>query len=139
MDSLRQHCSGAIIWRLENIPQVLLLQRKVDGVTWWGFPGGKQEPGESREECVCRELREELGRETKVEEYIGAYSGAGPSGKPLESHLFLMEFEEDYYGVNLNEESCGFAWIRQTEIKTREGLMEPTKAGLAELVARGLL
>jgi 8-oxo-dGTP diphosphatase len=44
----------------------LLVTRRLDGTHLaglWEFPGGKCEPGESHEDCLARELAEELGVE----------------------------------------------------------------------------
>jgi A/G-specific adenine glycosylase len=50
--------------------QVLIAQRPLQGMLGglWEFPGGKAEPGESLEDCLRRELREELGIEVEVRE-----------------------------------------------------------------------
>jgi mutator protein MutT len=37
---------------------------------YWEFPGGKREPDESFEECVLREIREELNVDIEVERFF---------------------------------------------------------------------
>ena len=57
--------SAALVFRAG----LLLVARRPEGshlAGLWEFPGGKREPGESWEDCLGRELREELGVEVEV-------------------------------------------------------------------------
>lgn len=58
-------CGVAIIQRGREF---LIAQRNTDDTfgSFWEFPGGKKNPGETFEECVVREAKEELGIDVAV-------------------------------------------------------------------------
>jgi A/G-specific adenine glycosylase len=60
---------------LRHGEQVLIAQRKQDELLggMWEFPGGKQKPGESLENCLKREIKEELGVKIEVGEQVGVF------------------------------------------------------------------
>lgn len=65
---------------------VLLLRHTYRGKRPWGLPGGGLKPGESLEECLRREMREEVGMEIEIE---GLLSAAAHFDRRLVDMIFL--------------------------------------------------
>jgi len=61
--------TAGIIWKGDEI---LIAQRNPKGLlgSMWEFPGGKQEAGESLEQCLRREVKEELDVEISIEHHL---------------------------------------------------------------------
>lgn len=59
---------GAVVIVENN--KVALIRREKAGRVYYVFPGGKQEPGETIEQCAKREAFEELGVKVEIGELI---------------------------------------------------------------------
>ncbi|MDY6897325.1 MAG: 8-oxo-dGTP diphosphatase MutT [Cyanobacteriota bacterium] len=60
----------AVIWNDKK--QILIDRRRPEGAMGglWEFPGGKIEPGETIEECIKREIDEELAIDIEIGEHL---------------------------------------------------------------------
>jgi mutator protein MutT len=79
----------------------------------WEIPGGKQEPNETLQEAVVREIREELGVEIEV---VGFYRTAHypyPT-RSVDLHLFHCRMVS---GEPEALECQAFAWAKPEELK----------------------
>ena len=78
----------------------------------WEFPGGKREPGESFEQCLARELREELGVEVSVGELFATVTHAYPEKTVhLQFHLSCIpRGEPQPLGC------AALRWVNQSEL-----------------------
>lgn len=84
------HVTAGLVWQGGK----LLITRRPQGshlAGYWEFPGGKQEPGESLEACLERELREELGMEVKAVRHLLQIDHDYES-KSITLHLFQCEW-----------------------------------------------
>ena len=73
--------------------KLLITQRHIDGHLGglWEFPGGKREPNESFQECLARELGEELGIEVLVGELVESVTHEYPE-KTVHLRFFRCEW-----------------------------------------------
>lgn len=79
----------AVIWNEEK--KILIDRRKPEGLLGglWEFPGGKIEPGETIQECIQREIKEELAIDIEVG-----------------THLITIEHAYTHFRVTLNVYHC---------------------------------
>ena len=101
------------------------------GAGRWTAPGGHIEPGESAEEAVVRELREEVALEVEVSGLTGVYSVRDPA-------IVHISYRGTASGEpHPADETAAVRWFGPHELPWGE-LFEDAVAPLRDLVARGL-
>ncbi|MBR3433314.1 MAG: (deoxy)nucleoside triphosphate pyrophosphohydrolase [Bacteroidaceae bacterium] len=85
---------------------------------WWEFPGGKMEEGETPEEALRREIREELSAEIRVGELLTTVEYDYPKFR-LTMHCFLCTLIGD--ALHLNEHEAA-RWLSPDELDSVQWL-----------------
>jgi mutator protein MutT len=107
--------SAALVFRDGKL---LITQRHADAHLGglWEFPGGKREPDETFEQCLAREIHEELGVEISVGKLFESVTHAYP-----EKTVHLKFFVCRLTGGEPQPLGCeALKWVAKSELKDYE-------------------
>ncbi|NJC26703.1 (deoxy)nucleoside triphosphate pyrophosphohydrolase [Neolewinella antarctica] len=103
---------------IQHAGQILCVQRGVGEHAYvsekWEFPGGKVEAGESNEEALAREIREELHLDIVVAEFLMTIDHTYPNFRIL-LHTYLCT--APHRRITLTEH-LSFCWLPTIELDT---------------------
>ena len=79
---------------------------------WWEFPGGKMEPGETPEDALLREIKEELSTDVSVDKFLYTVDYDYPKFH-LTMHCFMCSLLCE--ALHLNEHEAA-KWLSSEDI-----------------------
>lgn len=99
---------------IDNQGKIFCARRKDKGelALKWEFPGGKIEPGETREEALVREIEEELTAKIAVKDYITTVNHQYNTFK-LTMHAYLTEVLDGELILNEHTDSV---WLDKEDL-----------------------
>ena len=129
----RMRVAAAVVW---DGPRLLMTQRAPGGALGlqWEFPGGKLERGESPEQAIVREVREELGVTATVIEQLETVTHDYAHGTRVE--IIFMRCALGSHVFTLSDEVNAARWFLPSEIEVAS-VLEADREFLRALGARG--
>ena len=104
---------------LRNGNAVLATQRGYgDWKGWWEFPGGKIQPGESREQALVRELHEEMDADIAIDHYHSTVEYDYPDFH-LTMHCYLCHLTDGHYTL---KEHLSAQWLNAETLQNVQWL-----------------
>jgi 8-oxo-dGTP diphosphatase len=129
----RIRVAAAVVW---DGAHLLMTQRAPGGALGlqWEFPGGKIEAGESPEQAIVREVREELGVNATPLERLETVSHDYAHGTRVE--IVFVRCVLDSHSFALSEEVNDARWQQPADIEVAH-VLEADRDFLRALGARG--
>jgi 8-oxo-dGTP diphosphatase len=127
---------SSIIIKKDN-KLLLVKEKQNDNREWWVFPGGGVEFGETLEDAALREIKEELGLDVEIKEFLGFKEVIFPKH---EYHTIVFFFIADPLDGEINkiDEILDVGYFTAEEIKNLD-LVGSAKWVMEELNKKSII